>query len=55
MVARVRPELLDTIEPMIISETADDVIVAVEISRAMLVGYGRLYECIVIDVQESPR
>ena len=44
MVARVRPELLDVVEPMIISETATDVIVGVEISRAMLLGYGRLYE-----------
>jgi hypothetical protein len=55
MVARVRPELLDVVEPMIISETATDVIVAVEISRAMLLGYGRLYECLVIDVTEIER
>jgi hypothetical protein len=55
MVARVRPELLDVVEPMIISETADDVVVAIEISRAMLVGYGRLYEVLMIDVTEIRR
>jgi len=55
MPARVRPELLDTIEPMIISETADDVLVAVEISKAVLVGYGRLYEVLVIEAVGVPR
>ena len=52
MVARVRPELLDVVEPMIVSETADDVVVAIEISRAMLIGYGRLFEVIVIETAD---
>jgi hypothetical protein len=34
---------------MVISETAHDVVVAIEISRALLVGYGRLYEVLVIE------
>jgi hypothetical protein len=55
MVTRVRPELLDIIEPMIVSETADDVVVAVEISKAVLVGYGRLFEVLVVDVTEVRR
>ena len=54
MPAHCRPDV-EIIEPMIISETANDVIVAVEISKALIVGYGRLYECIVIDVKELPR
>jgi len=55
MVARVRPELLDVVEPMIISETATDVVVAVESSKAVLVGYGRLFEVLVVDVAEVAR
>jgi hypothetical protein len=43
--------------PMIISESATHVVVAVEIAKAMLVGYRRLLEQLIAaaDERESPR
>jgi hypothetical protein len=52
MVARVRPELpIEVLPPMTISDDATG-IVCLEISRACLVAYGRLFEVIIIDVTE---
>ncbi len=53
MPARIHPDDLPIAPPMIISESPTHVVVAVEIPKALLVGYRRLFEQLIEAAAEN--
>jgi hypothetical protein len=52
---RIHPGDLPAAPPMIISESPTHVVVAIEISKAMLTGYRRLLEQLIEAAERTPR